>query len=86
MDGLARDHFVEWNQTLSALWTIQGSLTEGDGLSTIDLLSLTSLDQLLYKLKVLLTISTKQGTLMRRSTVQSLPPQLVFPGQSHYAL
>ncbi len=48
-------------------------------LSTLDLLVLTSLDQILFKLK------TKFNFLhvMRRSTVVSLPPQLVFPGQSH---
>ncbi len=37
------------------------------------LLVLTSLDQLLFKLKILLTSFTKQATLMRRSTVLSLP-------------
>jgi len=50
-------------------------------LSTVDLLVLTSLVQLLFILKIFFTFFTKQVTLMRRSTVQSLPPQLVFPGK-----
>ncbi len=56
-------------------------------LSTVDLLVLTSLDQLLFILKILFTYVTKQAaTLMRRSTVLSLPLQLVFPvkGLSKY--
>ncbi len=32
------------------------------------------------EISVLLTFFTKQATLMGRSTVLSLPPQLVFPG------
>ncbi len=48
-------------------------------LSTVDLLELTSLHQLLFILKIVFTLFTKQGTLMRRSTVLSLLPQLVFP-------
>ncbi len=48
--------------------------------STVDLLVLTSLDQLVSELKILFTIFTKQPTLMRSSTVQSLPPQLAFTG------
>jgi len=48
-------------------------------LSTVNLLVLTSLDQLIFKLKILFTFFTKQATLMRRSTVLSLPLQLVFP-------
>ncbi len=47
-------------------------------LSTADLLELTSLDQLILKPKNL----TEQATLMRRSTVLSLPLQSVFPGAS----
>jgi hypothetical protein len=49
-------------------------------LSTVDLLVLTSLDQLLLILKTLLTFFTKQASLRRRSTLLSLPLQLVFPG------
>jgi hypothetical protein len=56
----------------------QGSLTEM--ISTVDLLALISLDQLLFILKILFTYVTQQATLMRRSTVLSLPLQLVFPG------
>jgi hypothetical protein len=49
-------------------------------LSTVDLLVLTSLDRLLFILKILLNSFTKQATLMRRSTVLSIPRYLVFPG------
>jgi len=38
-----------------------------------DLLVLTSVDQHLFILKILLTLDTKQATLMRRPTVLSLP-------------
>jgi hypothetical protein len=57
----------------------QGSLTEGGRLSTVDFLVLTSLDQLIFKLKIIFSFFAKQATLMRRSTVLSLPRQLVFP-------
>jgi hypothetical protein len=49
-------------------------------MSTVDLLVLTSLDTLLFTLKILFPFDTKQATLMRRSTVLSLLLQLVFPG------
>ncbi len=55
-------------------------------LGTVNLLVLTSLDQLLFKLKILWTFFTKQATLMRRSSVLSLPPQLVFPGTGRRCL
>jgi hypothetical protein len=58
---------------------VQGSLTEGD---TVDVLVLTSLDQFVFKLEIIFSFLTKQATLMRRPTVLSLPPQLVFPGLS----
>jgi hypothetical protein len=45
-------------------------------LSAVDLLVLTSSDQLIFIVKILLTYFTKQATLMRRSTVLSLNPQL----------
>ena len=48
-------------------------------LSTVDLLVLTRLDELSFILRVLFTFSMKQTILMRRSTVLSLPTQLVFP-------
>jgi hypothetical protein len=48
-------------------------------LNTVDLLVLTSLDQLLLKLKILFTLLTKWAILTRRSTVLSIPLQLVFP-------
>jgi hypothetical protein len=50
-------------------------------LSTVDLLELTSLDHLVFILKRLFSLYTKQVTLMRRLTVLSLPPLLIFPGQ-----
>ncbi len=51
-------------------------------LSMVDLLVPTSLCQLILELKILLNFFTKQAPLMRRSTVMSLPLQLVFPGLS----
>jgi hypothetical protein len=69
----------------------QGTLTERESsvqmtslhyqgkLSTNDLLALTSLNQLLFKMKLLYISVKKQATLARRPTVLSLPLQLVFP-------
>ncbi len=51
-------------------------------LRTVGLHVLTSLDQLIFTMKILCTFWAKQATLMRRSTVPSLPVQLVFPGES----
>ena len=51
-------------------------------LSTVDLLLLISLDQILFILKILFTLFKKQATLIRRPTVLSRPPQLVFPAYS----
>jgi hypothetical protein len=51
-------------------------------LSAVDLLVLTSLDQLLFIMKILFKCFTKQATVLRRSTVLSLPLKLVFPGLS----
>jgi hypothetical protein len=45
-------------------------------------LVLTSLDQLRFKMKILFKCFTKQATLLRRSTVLSLFPKLVFPDLS----
>jgi hypothetical protein len=45
----------------------------------VDLLVLTSIDQLLFTLKISFTLFKQQATLIRRSTVLCLPPQLVFP-------
>ncbi len=45
----------------------QGALTEGEGFD------LTTLDQLLFIMKVLFTFIAKQASLMRRSTVLSPP-------------
>jgi hypothetical protein len=59
-----------------------GSLWSGKSywrgrLGTVDLLVLTRLDEL-FILKILFTVFTKQPTLMRRSTLLSLPIHLVF--------
>jgi hypothetical protein len=52
---------------------VQAPVMPKEGIfGTLDLLVLTSLDQLLLKLQ------TKEATLMRRSAVLSLPFQLVF--------
>jgi hypothetical protein len=48
-------------------------------LSIVGLLLLTILDQLLLIMQAYIYYFTKLGTLMRRSTVQLLPFQLVFP-------
>jgi hypothetical protein len=47
-------------------------------LSTVDLLALTRIAQLILKLKILFTFFTKQDTFNRSSIVLSLPLQLVF--------
>jgi len=69
---------------LKIIWLIcilhSGKSYWRERLSTVDLLVLTSLDLLVFKLKIIFSFFTKQATLMRRSTVLSLPPQLVFPG------
>jgi hypothetical protein len=45
-----------------------------------------SSDKLLFKLKILFALFTKQGTLKRRTIALSLPPHLAFPGptMSHH--
>ncbi len=48
-------------------------------LSIIDLFVLTSLDQLLLRMKNIIYFFTKQASLMRSSTVLSLYLPLVFP-------
>jgi len=49
-------------------------------LSTVDLLVVTSLDELLFG-KYYYFLFSKQPTLMGRSIVLTLPPQLVFLGK-----
>jgi hypothetical protein len=49
----------------------------------VDLLALTSLEKLLFILKILVIFLTKQANSVRRSTVLRLPPQLVFPAFSN---
>ncbi len=60
-----------------------GTLTEGGRLSTVDLLVLTSLDQLRLILKNTIYDFTKQAILFRRSIVLSLPLWLVFPARAN---
>ncbi len=55
---------------------------KGNRLSTILLLVLISLNQLLIILQTSFTFFTKQAILTRRSSVLSLPLQLVFPGKA----
>jgi len=62
---------------------IQGSFTEWGRLGTVELLDLTCLNRLLFILKILFTLLTKQASLMRRSNVWSFTPRLVFPGKSY---
>ncbi len=50
----------------------KGTLSEGERISTVDLLVLTTLDQMLLKLKNIVFSFTKQAILMRRSIVLSL--------------
>jgi hypothetical protein len=52
------------------------------GISTVDLLVQISLDQHLVILKISFTFVTKHTILMRRSTVLSLAPQLLFPAHN----
>jgi hypothetical protein len=59
-----------------------GKSYRGVELSIADLLVLTSLDQLVFILKILFSYFSKHATLMRISAVLSLPPQLVIPGQT----
>jgi hypothetical protein len=57
----------------------QGTLNGRGRLSTVDLLVLTSSDQLIFVLKNLFAFVIKPATLMRWSRVLSLPLLLVFP-------
>ncbi len=64
------------------------NLTDGmepslkETLSTVDLQVLTSLHLLLLIMQAFFPFFTKQATLMRRSTVPSLPLRLEFPANS----
>ncbi len=68
---------MEWASVLPPNIRLgQGTLSEGE--DSVQLTP-TSLDQLIFTLKILFTFFTKQATLMRRSTVMNLPLWLVFP-------
>jgi hypothetical protein len=70
----------EGRNRLKQIWTLQGSLTEGEKFSTVDLLVLARYDNLIFLLKMLCIFFSKQGTIIRRSDVLSLSLQLGFPG------
>jgi hypothetical protein len=53
----------------------QGSLIEGEGSVQLTSFTLTSLNKLIFKLKILFTFFAKQATLMRKSTVLGAHPQ-----------
>ncbi len=53
---------------------------KGRSLSTVDLLVLTSIDQLLLTMQTLFTFFKKRAALMRRLTVLRFPHLLGFPG------
>ncbi len=59
---------------------VPGLDLEGEDSVLLTSCVLTSLDLLLLILKLLFTFFTKQATLMRRSTVLSLPLKLKIPG------
>ncbi len=73
--------FCSWSTTITILIVRSGKSYWRGRLSTVYLLVQASLDQLLLILKVLFTFFTKQAILTRRSTVVSLPLQLVFPSK-----
>ena len=49
---------------LKFAWSIQGTLTEGGRLSAVDLLVITTLDQLNFILKILFIFLQKQATFL----------------------
>jgi hypothetical protein len=62
----------------STVRTAEPSLSLGNPyregrLCTLDILVLTSLDKVLFILRILFNFFTKQGTVFRRSTVPNLP-------------
>jgi hypothetical protein len=61
---------------------IAGNSYQSGRHSTDDLLARSSLDLVIFISRILIPFVKKQATLMRRSTVLSLPLQLVFPGLS----
>jgi hypothetical protein len=76
---------IPWlmSNTLNILGTAQAGKSYRRGkFSTVDLLVETSLDQLYIEMSF--TFFTKYATLMRRSTVLILSPQLVFPVQAFH--
>jgi hypothetical protein len=58
----------------------QGILAEGEDSLRLNLLVLTGLDQLLFKLQKMIYFLTKQANVLRRSPVLNFPHHLVFPG------
>ncbi len=71
--------YLEWQSAEMPLKvTLEKSYWRGRRFSTVDLLVLANLNQLLFTLKISFTYFIKQATLMR-STVLSLPPSVSSP-------
>ncbi len=67
--------------TAAKKWCVKaGKSYWGGRVSSVDLLELSSLDELIFILKIIFSFVTKHATLMRRSTVHSLLAKLVFSG------
>ncbi len=71
-------HFINLLSAIAVLICSEKSYSR-ERLSTVDLLVLTSLNQLLFKSKIFFKFLTKQAVVMKRSTVLTLSPQFVFP-------
>jgi hypothetical protein len=83
--GVSQQQFANVNTTLlfdTLMILMPGNPYLRERLSTLDLLVVTSLDNLLLILKTFFYFFTKQATLLRRSTVLRLPLQSVFPASA----
>ncbi len=76
-------YIILWMRGLTLTWS--GKSYWRERLSTVDLLVLTSSDLLLLYWKYYFLSLTNQATLMRRSTVLSLPPLLVFHALMYFS-
>jgi hypothetical protein len=59
-------------------YSTRQTFTEGEGLSTVGLIVLTCSDQLIF-MKIVFTFLKIKATLMRKTTILSLPLQKEFP-------
>jgi hypothetical protein len=59
----------------------QGTLTESEGISTVDFLVLSSSDQLILRLKILFTFVTKQVTLNEEVNCTEPSPSVSVSGK-----